>query len=599
MNKPSRAPARGDTPAFRTGALLMACGFLAAVFLWLGAVGGPDYLKYLDWGWAFALGDIFRIHSEWASPAGVPLSSWPHGPGLFYAVPALLYRLLHGLSPSAARLLGDSLWAGWAAALVLGWALYKLIHAQTGGRPTSTLFWLAAAFIGTHVGYYARAHGSESLALGLLALLALWIIPARTWHGRDLLLATMLVALLILARMQLAVYAIPALGLALFRYAQSPPPAPEGIRLAAGMALILGLALFQILQVNAWMTGNWLQAPQFFGDAAFQSLDFTQPEFWAVLFHPWHGLFIYHPFYLLGVLALVQGLRHAASTGERVFLAALAVAMLAHLYLQAAWYCWWLGLGTFGMRGLCAWGVIMPLLVVRDYHRPDAAPGLRRLYFYGALASALWSFLLMVQGDTNFMEGRQLLAAQWRALLNPALFTILLLAGLIGWAAFRRHQREIQAGRLEPLAAWSLACLYLWWLFIKAAPPLFALHLMGALALFFICRAGGLSSDQMQTATGARGAVFPPPRAGAAILACFILLQALFGVFCFATHARIREKRLAPHSFVGRARVYWPEVLECYGDYQRVPGFERPRTALREYLLRQKVLMDSGHQPPP
>ena len=100
------------------------------------------------------------------------------------------------------------------------------------------------------------------------------------------------------------------------------------------------------------MTGSLLGSPYSFGDGAFRSLDFARPELAAVLLHPWHGLLTHHPLYAVGFAALIVLIVRVRSLPERLFWLSCAIVIVLHVYSQAAWYVWWLGKQTFGMRGL-------------------------------------------------------------------------------------------------------------------------------------------------------------------------------------------------------------------------------------------------------
>jgi hypothetical protein len=558
---------------------------LAAVLALLGATGGPDYLKYLDWAWAFATGDIFRLQSDWGSPLGLPLQSFSHGPGLFYAFPALIYRALHPIYPFAARLLGDSLLAGWAAALFMWWALYQLIRSRTD----QPLFWLSIMFLGTHLGYYSLHHGSESLSMGVLALFMRQLDPKRDWHRSDLITAAVLAAFLIILRTQLIVYVIPGMGLALYSTwkLDSRHPVARNRFAVTAVLILFSCAIFQILCVNFWMTGSGLHAPQVFGNQLFQSVDFRHPQLPAVLFHPWHGLLPYHPFYALGVWALVRRILHAPSRRQRVFWIVLIAAMAAHLLLYAAWYCWWLGIGTFGMRGLAVWGVILPVVLLVDFNAPQTSTRIKKGYAYGAILCALWSLLLLHQGDTNFVTATQLLTAQWTTLTSPTALGNLLPAGGLVLIACLRHQRAQSGSRLEDATTWGLVYLVLSWLFQAAlekqglaSEPL---RLAGNAVLFLFAMTGALTPAHNHQA--------PPQRYSAApcaiALMVFLVIQILFVVLLRQTDRYLSRAVPPARTFNHTASIYFPEVLECREEYRRVPGFEEPKRRLHLFLVQK------------
>jgi hypothetical protein len=564
-----------------------ACWFLGASFLLTGAIGGPDYLRYLDWGWAFALNDIFRINSELASPVGVPLSQWSHGPGLFYALPAFVHRLLQNTSPLSASILGDSLIAGWFAVLILWWSFNKILRDRLGSSDEPRLFWLGIAFLGTHMGYYSRSHGSESLALGCLSLFAFWTILPRNWRRWDVITAGMLAAILIIIRIQLAPYAILGVILAFYRFRQSTSY-DRSMKSLLSLIMILGAifaaATTQILLVNFWMTGSFLHSTHMFGNGVFKSLDFSNPEILSVLFHPWHGLFVYHPFYIIGVIAFLRRLSLASGKVEKSFLAGLGLAIALHVYLQAAWYCWWLGTGTFGMRGLSVLGLIFPLLIIDDYRNPCTSHRIRMLYSIGAVICAVWSYLLMLQGDTNLTTFENIVAAQWLTLCAPPTFLSLLLATGIGCIYLLFSRRNKDDISFERFCSGGLSFLILWWLFVsttassltvKTASVAFIMALLCALRV--VAKPDRALKDKIFSTAHLR--------IGVGILACFALISIIFLTFSVSTYDYIRGHKSVPITFTRQSPVYYPEVKECYSEYSRISGFEDNKERLRGYLM--------------
>ena len=564
-----------------------ACWFLGALFLLLGAVGGPDYLRYLDWGWAFAQNDIFRLKSDLASPLGLPLFQWSHGPGLFYALPAFVHRFLQHFAPLAASILGDSLISGWLAVLILWWSFNKLLRDRLGTSMGGRFFWLGITFLCTHMGYYSGSHGSESLTLGCLSLLAFWTIPSRAWRTRDVITAAMLAACLIIIRGQLAPFALLGMVSAFHRYKHSTLCAHSMKSWATLMLIagsILAAAAAQILLVNYWMTGSPFGSTHEFGDGLFKSIDFSNPELLTVLFHPWHGLFIYHPFYLIGIFALIRRVILAPTKAERRFLMALGLVIGLHIYLHAAWYCWWLGLGGFGMRGLSVLGLILPLVVIDDYRSPGTSTRMKFIYTRGAVLCALWSYLLMVQGHTNLMTYKQLITAQWQTFCAPSTASSIFISICIGFISLMFGREGHRHTSFEFMCAGGMLFLVLSWLFISipsSSIPLLTVSGIFIIALLCIMQVVTISAREQSVVTSS--AVYT--RIRFSMYACFVLISMIFLSFSFSTYDYIRGHKSAPKTFSRHSRVYYPEVQECCREYLRVSGFDDKKERLQRYLM--------------
>ncbi len=335
----------------------LGCLLTAALF----AVGraGPDFDHYLDWSRAFSRGDIFQLRSAILSPNNVPLTQWSHGTGLILALPQALTGQKFGPGPSAIAV-------GWLAGLVFWWAMGRLLFRAAGGDVPLALFGLGAAFVGTHAGFYSHTYGSESIGYALAGVLALSLFPIGRWRIRESLVGGAAAALLIIVRPNLAIFALPAAAVLAARALGARRPAGQTTAIVA-IAWLIGTSLVGFLEVglvNRWMTGDYLHPPYVYGGDGFHSVELASPQFLAVLLHPWHGLLAYHPVYAIGMAATIYLILLPGPGWERLGWVVLGVLVLAQLYLQASWYVWWLGTGTFGQRGMSITAVLLvPALV--------------------------------------------------------------------------------------------------------------------------------------------------------------------------------------------------------------------------------------------
>ena len=421
---------------------------IVAVLLIVNIRRGPDFEFYLDWSRAAISGDIFRIRSPVESPLGVPLTQWCAGPGL---APATLVGLCDQVNRRATQpSTGNAFYyflpypedfygvylTSALFSLAFWYSFAKLLIILSDGSQPRTLFALATAFLGTHVGYYSLACGSELLSLVPIAILAVEL--ARPMRNR--LAGTILVGscagALVMFRPYLALYALPTLYVTMIRTWQEP----RFSRRFAGILLMtmpFVLSCAQVALANFWMTGNWTRSPYVFGDAHFSSFDFHQLEILSVLFHPLHGLFIYHPLYFIGLVAAALLTLLAPSRKEKLVWLGMISITAVHLLIQSAWYQWWLATTvTFGMRGMSAAGIPAVAAIVRLL---TVAPTLEvgsvfksRHFMTLILATtvaSLWSWLLLIKGPTDYFSYAALLADQWEALINTAYSSRLITIG--------------------------------------------------------------------------------------------------------------------------------------------------------------------------
>jgi hypothetical protein len=573
-----------DTGITRGARLLLPLiGGLLGLVLLVVATGGPDCLEYLDWSRAARQANIAEIPGDLRSPAGVPLIQWSHGPGMFFALP-YLSPTRHLVSDGPLAPVRDFRFMGWLAALALWGGLLGALRRFAEDETGIVLFTAAAAFAGTHLGFYSFVHSSEILTFGCLALILYWL-SVRTPLGRlDALGVGVLCGCLILIRPHLVLYLPLVLCLLTWRlsrqYLVSSPHRQMAYLGAIAAPPILALA--QVLWVHRWMTGSMLRSPYSFGDGSFRSLDLFDPELLAVLFHPWHGLLVYHPLYALLFGLVVAGVFRGTRRVRLLYLA-LALTLLAHLWVQAAWYCWWLGMWSLGNRGLGVAAVLLVPVLARAMR--EARPRGRFALAAATVICSLWSLLLMVQGHTNFLRWGELFAAQAATLRHLApLWPVVLAAALAahGLTRGRTTERRVVAAATALLLAPVFDHLALRVGFVMGGTVEGAAVI--ALRLTFIALApvaAMLDLPRTESRTGPTRGLARRVLAVVA-LALFVCTGALFLRLAVAT-----ERTIASGGVTGPGPVaafQYPEVAECYHEYRGVPGFEKKKEALRRFL---------------
>jgi hypothetical protein len=96
------------------------------------------------------------------------------------------------------------------------------------------------------------------------------------------------------------------------------------------------------IQMIVWkiLNGNFLV----FSYSEGQYFNFNNPQVFKVLFSSNHGLLIWHPIFLIGLLGLIFS--RTLSPPTKI---ALAIAFLCQLYVTSSWWMWWMG-HSFGNR---------------------------------------------------------------------------------------------------------------------------------------------------------------------------------------------------------------------------------------------------------
>jgi hypothetical protein len=114
----------------------------------------------------------------------------------------------------------------------------------------------------------------------------------------------------------------------------------------SALELVRALPFFLIplgLQLFAWKAvyGDFLVFS--YGHEG-EYFNWSRPAIWQVLFSPNHGLFYWHPLFLVGLGGFVV---FALREQSKYLLFLLSIILTA--YVNAAWHVWWLG-SSFGQR---------------------------------------------------------------------------------------------------------------------------------------------------------------------------------------------------------------------------------------------------------
>ncbi|MEM7251135.1 MAG: hypothetical protein AAF493_06925 [Pseudomonadota bacterium] len=602
---------------------------------------GPDFERYFDWTRVFLTGDFFELQSQTQAPTGLPLSQWSPGPGLYFSLP------LHLIQPP----LGDIADARWPAGVgtarwwVLGWGaitalcfwltLGQALRRVAGGDGWLIALGVVIALTATQVGFYSVEIASETLALfaGALLLKSLsdFYCNQRFSTAAAISFAA---ALLVLIRPQLIVYAAPALLWAgLFGVAKSsrsqeayPNPSPILSKDACALAAMLSLPLLAAIGVSVYtnylMTGNVIQSPLSFGDDDYQSLNWMSPNWFGVLFHPWKGALVQHPVYGLGFLALVIASVRAPDRWLRFASLLGAIAIFAHVYVHSAWYGWWLGTRSFGIRGLCVAAlVLLPALIwwIRDSLSKNSTTA-SNFVIIGTIAliilGGIWSTMLSWHGAHVAMQLTDVVNAFYQALSAPAALPRLpltaLIAIVVGFWFVRRHVALANSTAYRPHPAVVTAVI--------------GLAVIGL--DYWLIRARGLHLPYgLHMTDGSHAHVLHEVVASVLVLATLMAI-ALFVTYRTAPAPDADRNRLAPALavvFVASIAVFtrttlpsplanspppsqarqwqWhghfdlPTVRDTYYEYLSIPGFVPEKVALRDFL-RRTINAEPTQSPP-
>ena len=555
------------------------------------AVWGPDYIAYIKWAVVAASSDMFSVSADIISPCRVPFSQFNHGSGFLLAIPAFLAKLSLFSGVYAGSLVPGRL------ASVMFWLVFShVVYEVSGRRRSLAMLSLGLGFFGTHLGFYSIRHGSESFMYVFMAMLLYLAIARSPVTYFNALASGCACAMCLIIRTESVLYVLPLALYILLRIWHSSGALQIRVLLAAVVFGPIAVAFCQIGLVNVMMTGSVFHPPYLFGDASFMSVDMSRPEFAALLFHPWHGLFVYHPFYLLLAVVVFSGAFFAIGRNVRTGVAQLCVVFLLNIYINASWYCWWFGTGTFGSRAFGTSAVLLvPAFAAVLRARLDKGQSIALLAGAGFVCS-IWSFMLMVQGHTNFATYMELASSLMRSLpVFPVIFS-LILAVSAGMVSVMRIKGRI---------LFSCTSEYSNSPYVR-----FPSVMLMTLAVFYLSQRAG-ADGAFQSGHVFAGAIvslvlvffaeiawFPQwlPRAIGVFVeylqvCVFTLVCVMFAVMCInVVHDLSDGKKMA--ALTNKARVFDfdpNEAGDALIEYGMIKGFDDKKSALRGFILRKNT----------
>ena len=565
---------------------------LAVLFVGIFIIRQPtaDFGRYVDWARSFRHADILALSDDgiW-SPLGVPLSQWQFGTGLVYSLPGFFAWTDLLLFP--------------AILSCIGLLLFFLTLRRVTLDPFVALLFFCLAWVSTPFGFYTYSQSSESLAAAFLAIYFYLITSDLRRSPGFYLLCGIAGGFVISTRTQLGIWVVAGVPLLLADFAGRRLNGQATRARALGSLVLFGVpivaAVAASLVVNRWMTGSAFLSPYVFGDGGFRSVDLLHPHLLAVLGHPWHGLLAYHPFLLIPILLLGASvlplLRGRFSEGTTLA-PAVFVAFCVQLWIQSAWYCWWLGTGTFGMRAFAP--AVVPLLIGAAPLYEKAvqgspihgfrSPGLPGMMAGFILLATAWSGLLLTQDATNFTSLSSLFEGQayglWSLVRAPSTFVAGLIAlGLI-WMGFGTQRSKTESPSRTPAILVMTATLFV---LLRAVLVQEGLMALAALLASAVLLAQALKLFE----AGIRPVVWQRLRmiAGVVLASAWLCAQIVFIRLAIQVEGQLRPNPAGQTFHV-------QEVVDTYREYLEVRGFEDEKRALADFLARNR---DAQQEPAP
>lgn len=544
---------------------------------------GPDSSHYIEWSKVFSSGNIQNLQSSSVSSFGIPVSQWSHGPGLLFLIP-------HTLIPSISFERSAQI-VGWVCSIIFWVTMFMVFRELTRDNLKWTVLGLLLLFIGTPIGYYSSAFSSEILSSCFMAgIIYFSLIIYREKLKPHLTIGIgILSSLLIITRLNQIIFLIfPA---TVFLYKFLTDVGHHRLKPLLYLVLITPILFFgmtQLIIVNHWVTGSFFVSPYVFGNPFFKSMDYYRPEITAVLFSSLHGLLIYHPLYGLCAVFLLSKLFKTKSFFDRLLLLSIALITVLNIYINSAWYVWWLGFGTFGSRGFTTLSLLLIPVFIRYLSKNEYnSKNHSNIWLIFCLVPVVWSYFLLLQGNTNFFTYKDLLTAQMNVLIQfigENIGLVVLVLCLFG--IFKTKWRTVKEGKLISVVIAVLS--YLTFIYFKDKifssylTFNFPKYLIIAIfsTLFFVVFFQKFIKQRVKILVNHFGISL------VVLFTCvFVIVNFLFISSAYKIEAQIKTFNTENHQvkFVYPANIQ--EAEQSYREYLKIPGYYTKKEFLKLFLV--------------
>ena len=278
---------------------------------------------------------------------------------------------------------------------VLSWRCARRMVAESSALAAVVVLWLASNALYYMIFEPSMAHMNALFAVALA--LSIWFFRFRQAQPPSRGAAALLgvaAGLVLLVRLQDAVFLLVPYGYCLGRALQAwrAEGWQPGARWLAALSIAGVVALLCFLpQLVVWqrLYGNWITSPYAYDQE--QVFFWLAPRFGAVLFSTFHGLFTWHPIYLVAFAGLLL-----LAKREPLMSLSLVASLALQTYVIASWWFWWQGAAFGGRMFLSAmWIWVLGVAAAIEWLRGRRA--LMPLAAVVAIVLVAWNVLSLLQ----------------------------------------------------------------------------------------------------------------------------------------------------------------------------------------------------------
>lgn len=375
------------------------------VCLCLVSGGGADYYEYLRWADYFNTFDVrvfdkLNIHGLGLhkSKNGLPMSSWSYGPGIFTAfINKIFFFLNKDISIKISNIFLASINLFLLSKILEQKKIYNL----------NKLFLICLFILFFPGGFYINKGTSESWTV-LLSLISIYFIEdkEKKFYINFLIIGFCFYFLLLIK--------LPNIFICFFLFinliVNNLKNWKKNKIFSKKLVYIYFLVFFFILPIGLILTyqnivfGDYFTNAYSFGDENIKSFDIKNFKIKEVLFSTWHGLFFYHPLYIILNYSLFYFfLKKKLDFKIYILLLIYFFLIFSQILIQASWSFWWMGTGTYGSRGFSGVSVITFYLLLLTINNYKTIKNNYTIIFF-LIALTIWNVFLFYLGETNFIN---------------------------------------------------------------------------------------------------------------------------------------------------------------------------------------------------
>lgn len=368
--------------------------------------GGADHVEYLRWAEYFYTFDIgvfdelnkygIGLHK---SKNGLPLTSWSYGPGIFTA---FINKIFFFIEKDIAIKISSLL------VTILNLLLLSKILDQKKIYRLNKLFLICAFILLFPGGFYINKESTETWTI-FLTLFSFFLIEDKNKQNFFINLFIIGICFYFLLLVK-----IPNIFICIFLFFnlivnnfKNKNTNKIFSKKIIYISLLIFFPLLAIILISVYQNivfNNFFTNAYSFGDESISSFSIKNFKLNEVLFSTWHGLFFYHPFYVIINFYLFY-LLFRNKLEIKIYILTLIhfFLIISQILIQSSWSFWWMGTGTYGSRGFSGVSVVTFYIFISLINKYQNIR-INNILIFFSIILIIWNTFLFYFGETNFVN---------------------------------------------------------------------------------------------------------------------------------------------------------------------------------------------------